>query len=297
MSRWLIVLLIIVIVALFWYWQRERTRQAEQRQADEARRLTASSAASRAPLPAATEREVAREAGTLQRAADVAAGVGLEQKTAQIEEMTADLAAARREADLAAARRTAEADAALAAVQAAAAHGGAVPGDGTAECPEDYPIKGSIPSNVYHEPGQLAYSRVVAEVCFQSATAAEAAGFASADAAPVLVEEMVIAEEAEAPNTPEAAFAEALVAPESASGERGDVVAEAIAAADAGGVPPGAIRGDGGRDCPPAYPIKGNQSSLLYHEPGTPTYQSTIPEFCFSSVESAVAAGFHATAG
>jgi hypothetical protein len=73
------------------------------------------------------------------------------------------------------------------------------------------------------------------------------------------------------------------------------VVAEAIAASDAGGVPPGAVRGDGSRDCPRAYPIKGNQSSMLFHEPGSPTYQSTIPEFCFSSVESAQAAGMSAT--
>jgi hypothetical protein len=77
--------------------------------------------------------------------------------------------------------------------------------------------------------------------------------------------------------------------------DRADIVADAIAAANAGSVPPGAIRGDGGHDCPPAYPIKGNQSSMLYHLPGSPTYQSTIPEFCFSSIEAASAAGFSPT--
>jgi hypothetical protein len=73
---------------------------------------------------------------------------------------------------------------------------------------------------------------------------------------------------------------------------RGDIVAEAIAAADAGSVPPGAIRGDGGRVCPPTYPIKGNEQSMLYHLPENPTYQSTVPELCFSTVEAAHAAGY-----
>jgi hypothetical protein len=247
-------------------------------------------------LTAASVAEATREGSALQKAADAAAGRGLEQATAQMQEMTADLAAARQEAELAAARRREQADAALAAVQAAAAaHGGAVPGDGTHECPSNYPVKGNISSRLYYEPGQPAYARTIPEVCFQSATAAVAAGFAPAEGEAVVVEEIVVAEVAEAPGAPEAVFAEALAAPEREDGARSDVVAEAIEAADLGSVPPGAIRGDGGRDCPPAYPIKGNQSSLLYHEPGSPTYQSTIPEFCFSSVESAIAAGFSAT--
>ncbi len=79
-------------------------------------------------------------------------------------------------------------------------------------------------------------------------------------------------------------------------GERGarddDIVARAIAAADRGGVPPGAVRGDGGRVCPPIYPIKGNEQSMLYHLPDNPTYQGTIPELCFSTVEAAQAAGY-----
>ena len=71
-----------------------------------------------------------------------------------------------------------------------------------------------------------------------------------------------------------------------------DIVARAIAAADAGGVPPGAVRGDGGRVCPPIYPIKGNEQTMLYHLPENPTYQATIPELCFSTVEAARAAGY-----
>ena len=54
--------------------------------------------------------------------------------------------------------------------------------------------------------------------------------------------------------------------------------------------------GDGTRECPSAYPIKGNATSLLYHEPGTPTYMATIAEYCFASAEGARAAGFTSTA-
>jgi hypothetical protein len=297
MSRWLVVIVIIVVIAIVWYWQRERGRAAEQRRADDGRRLQEGTRSTgRAPLTETGATGVAvREGGTFQKAADAAAGVGLERATAQMHEATAGLAAARQEADLAAARLTAQADAALAAVQAAAAaHGGAVPGDGTPDCPPGFPVKGSMPARHYHEPGQLAYVRTIPEVCFQSAEAAEAAGFSPAQAESVLVEDVAVVEGDEEAG-PEAAFAEALRGPERENGSQFDVVAEAIAAADAGGVPSGTIRGDGGRDCPPAYPIKGNQSSLLYHEPGSPTYQSTIPELCFSSVESAEAAGYAAT--
>jgi hypothetical protein len=73
---------------------------------------------------------------------------------------------------------------------------------------------------------------------------------------------------------------------------RRDIVAQAIAAADADSVPPGAIRGDGGSICPPVYPIKGNAQSMLYHVPTNPSYGQTTPELCFSTVEAATAAGY-----
>ena len=57
-------------------------------------------------------------------------------------------------------------------------------------------------------------------------------------------------------------------------------------------IPFGAILGDGTASCPPDYPIKGNQQSLIYHEPGQSSYAATIPEFCFASGEAAEAAGF-----
>ena len=54
---------------------------------------------------------------------------------------------------------------------------GAVRGDGTGECPEDYPVKGNATSKLYHSPGSPSYKRTVPEYCFASTEAAEAAGF------------------------------------------------------------------------------------------------------------------------
>jgi H+-translocating NAD(P) transhydrogenase subunit alpha len=67
----------------------------------------------------------------------------------------------------------------------------------------------------------------------------------------------------------------------------------AQSAADA--APAGAVTGDGTRLCPEAYPIKGNASSRIYHEPDSASYAQTIAEFCFSSAASAEEAGYRAS--
>jgi micrococcal nuclease len=54
---------------------------------------------------------------------------------------------------------------------------GAVAGDGTAICPPRFPVKGNLPSQIYHLPGQVMYPQTVPEFCFASAEAAEAAGY------------------------------------------------------------------------------------------------------------------------
>lgn len=71
--------------------------------------------------------------------------------------------------------------------------------------------------------------------------------------------------------------------------------AEAAAEAEDADVPANAIRGNESGECPDDYPVKGNASSKLYHTPGSPSYNRTIPEFCFASVEAAEAAGFGPT--
>ncbi|MFN8590268.1 MAG: hypothetical protein U0031_24175 [Thermomicrobiales bacterium] len=59
-------------------------------------------------------------------------------------------------------------------------------------------------------------------------------------------------------------------------------------------VPAGAIRGDGTATCPPEFPIKGNAQSLIYHTRESRSFEATVPEFCFSTVEAAESAGFRA---
>ena len=54
---------------------------------------------------------------------------------------------------------------------------GAVRGDRTITCPDGYPIKANAQSRIYHEPGQVSYPQTVAEFCFASGEAAEAAGY------------------------------------------------------------------------------------------------------------------------
>ncbi|MGH2616670.1 MAG: hypothetical protein ACRDJC_15650 [Thermomicrobiales bacterium] len=295
MRELLVLLFIIAVIAIIWYLRKQSAQDAERRKVDEFRRLQAAaneaeraeraSLTATAPILVDESRPATRGGGLFEEAAETAAGARYERAAEEMDEMTAELAQASQEAEREAAQLSGRAGEAMAAVQAAAAaHGGAVPGDGTRDCPASYPIKGNMPSMLYHEPGQPTYQRTIPEVCFENVAAAESAGFSSAREVSGLAGAAGMLEET---------FSEEVVV---VAGDeeraRVGVVADAVAAADAGGVPPGAIRGDGSRDCPSAYPIKGNQSSLLYHEPGTATYERTIPEFCFSSADSAVAAGF-----
>jgi large subunit ribosomal protein L4 len=54
---------------------------------------------------------------------------------------------------------------------------------------------------------------------------------------------------------------------------------------------PGSVKADG-ETAPEGYEIKGNASSMLYHVPGSPFYNRTVPEYWFASAEDAEAAGF-----
>jgi uncharacterized membrane protein ArfC len=49
----------------------------------------------------------------------------------------------------------------------------------------------------------------------------------------------------------------------------------------------------GSADAPSGYTIKGNEDSMLYHSPESPTYERTIAEVWFRDVETAEAAGFN----
>lgn len=65
-------------------------------------------------------------------------------------------------------------------------------------------------------------------------------------------------------------------------------------APDAPSLPAGAVQGDGSADCPAGFPIKGNASSMIYHRPGTGSYERTVPELCFATDAAAAAAGYRA---
>ena len=124
---------------------------------------------------------------TMQLAADDARAEELTAQAEAAEDSGAELAieavaevAEREELQTEAAAALAQAEAVAAAEDAAekaAVPEGAVRGDGTGECPEDYPIKGNATSMLYHSPGSPSYKRTVPEFCFASTDAAEAAGF------------------------------------------------------------------------------------------------------------------------
>jgi large subunit ribosomal protein L17 len=75
-----------------------------------------------------------------------------------------------------------------------------------------------------------------------------------------------------------------------------DVAAETVkvesGAEDSGPYGPGSAEPLAGGDAPDGYPIKGNQDSMKYHQPGGQWFDQTIPEVWFATAEDAEAAGF-----
>ena len=57
-------------------------------------------------------------------------------------------------------------------------------------------------------------------------------------------------------------------------------------------LPAGAAAPNEDGSAPEGFEIKGNADSMLYHVPGTPFYDRTVPEVWFASEEAAEAAGF-----
>lgn len=81
---------------------------------------------------------------------------------------------------------------------------------------------------------------------------------------------------------------------ETAGSEGADSAAPSAAETNEASVPEGAVRGDGSTVCPEAFPIKGNATSRIYHQPGTASYERTVPELCFASEAAAETAGYRA---
>jgi hypothetical protein len=127
-----------------------------------------------------------------------------------------------------------------------------------ASAPSGYTIKGNEDSMLYHSPESPSYEQTIAEVWFREESVAQRAGFTRWD--------------------------------------HGRAVAGG--AAKLAEVPPGphgpgsATPGPGGSG-PDGWTVKGNEDSMLYHSPQSPSYKRTIAEVWFRDVETAEAAGFN----
>ena len=150
----------------------ERARAIDRAEARSAAERAAEEEAERA----ARDAEAAGESVVRRMAAAEAAAEEAEVDTAEAERTDAtrgpiDVGTAERQvtSEVQAGMRTRDSDAAIPV--------GAIAGDGTANCPPDFPIKGNRQSRIYHRPGQGSYASTVAEFCFASEEAAEAAGF------------------------------------------------------------------------------------------------------------------------
>jgi micrococcal nuclease len=80
----------------------------------------------------------------------------------------------------------------------------------------------------------------------------------------------------------------------SASSSASSSTSASASASAGGGAGGGAVPPISEDDCPSNAPIKGNQSSGIYHMPGDSYYDVTDPEECFASEAAAQAAGYRA---
>ncbi len=176
-------------------------------------------------------------------------------------------------------------------------------------CPPGYPIKGNASSKIYHVPGLVSYEKTKAEWCFPSENDAVSFGYR----APGGHRNQAIAHSGPASTPPTGRqhisqdnpshAVEPSVAGSTANGQPATPVTTAQHADTTVGParkqqdspgPKGAVAGNGSRTCPAGYPIKGNGGSMIFHVPGTASYDATIPEWCFATEDDAVSAGFRA---
>ncbi len=135
--------------------------------------------------------------------------------------------------------------------------------------PEGWEVKGNEDSMLFHTPASPSYKRTKAEVWFETEAAAEAAGFTRWDAKSKASVPAPVA----APPAPAAAPP---APPAPAPGKYG-----------AGSADPEA---DGSG--PEGWEVKGNEDSMLFHTPASPSYKRTKAEVWFETESAAEAAGF-----
>jgi hypothetical protein len=160
------------------------------------------------------------------------------------------------------------------------------------DCPPDYPIKGNESSQIFHRPGESSYDRTIPEICFADDATAVAMGFRerryggaqnSQPAEPVST----------APSSDTSATSDERYGIAGADAQASSAATESSDTATSGSNQAGYIEMSGeDRDCPGDYPIKGNASSHIFHQPGESSYDATIPEICFADEAVAVSMGY-----
>ena len=168
----------------------------------------------------------------------------------------------------------------------------------------EYTIKGNVDSMYYHTPDSRSYGQTIAEVWFKSEADARAAGFSlpggGGGAAKKSTAKKAPAKAAAKKATAKKAVNKApakTAARKSTAKEAAAKKAAAKKAPAKKAVTPGRFAGSakplsGGRAPSADFTIKGNEDSMIYHTPESPSYSQTIAETWFKTEGAAVAAGF-----
>ena len=160
----------------------------------------------------------------------------------------------------------------------------AVPGGGA---PAGHPIKANEDAMAYHTPGSPSFEHTIADMWFTDEQSAADAGFTRWDRA-VADDETAEMLAAEDDSTTKSVSAGTV----GAAGAAGTAARFAGATSEDGPYGVGSVRVDAGTSAPQGYTVKGNENSMLYHTPDSPSYAQTIAEVWFKDEESAVHAGF-----
>jgi hypothetical protein len=156
----------------------------------------------------------------------------------------------------------------------------------------EYTIKGNKDSMFFHTPGSRSYGQTIAEVWFKTEADAIAAGFSK----PGTGGAKKTAKKAPAKKAPakKAAVKKAAVkkaAVKKAAAKKAPAK-KAAPTFEPGRFPLSAKPLSGGRAPTADFTIKGNEDSMIYHSPESPSYEQTIAETWFKTEADAIEAGF-----
>jgi hypothetical protein len=149
-----------------------------------------------------------------------------------------------------------------------------------ADAPAGYTIKANEDSMLYHTTDSPSYEQTIAELWFTEESAAEKAGFTRWDASGDAATTKLVGG-GRGGDAGDAATTKLV-----SGRRRGDAEEEPYGA--------GSLRlATGSAEAPAGYTVKGNEDSMLYHTPDSPSYEQTIAEVWFRDAATAEAAGFN----